>query len=95
MNDDAVSTNSWNFDNTCARLPEHFYARVCPIVVCEPRIVIINYNLANELRLSLYNHSEELLAQLFSGNCLPTGFEPIAQVYAGHQFAHFAMLGDG
>ena len=26
---------------------------------------------------------------------MPKGSEPIAQAYAGHQFGHFTMLGDG
>ncbi|MDO4683290.1 MAG: YdiU family protein [Lautropia sp.] len=34
-------------------------------------------------------------AAFFSGNRFPEGAEPIAQAYAGHQFGHFAMLGDG
>ena len=34
-------------------------------------------------------------ALLLSGNRLPPGSEPIAQAYAGHQFGHFTMLGDG
>jgi uncharacterized protein YdiU (UPF0061 family) len=32
---------------------------------------------------------------MFSGNSLPEGSETIAQAYAGHQFGHFTMLGDG
>jgi uncharacterized protein YdiU (UPF0061 family) len=32
---------------------------------------------------------------LFSGNSLPNGSATIAQAYAGHQFGHFTMLGDG
>ena len=38
---------------------------------------------------------KENLSQLFSGNLLPAGSESIAQAYAGHQFGHFTMLGDG
>ena len=32
---------------------------------------------------------------VFAGNEIPRGCEPIAQAYAGHQFGHFTMLGDG
>jgi uncharacterized protein YdiU (UPF0061 family) len=35
------------------------------------------------------------LALIFSGNLLPEGSDTIAQAYAGHQFGHFTMLGDG
>lgn len=34
-------------------------------------------------------------AALFSGNRFPDGAQPLSQAYAGHQFGHFAMLGDG
>lgn len=34
-------------------------------------------------------------AGLFSGNRFPEGAQPLSQAYAGHQFGHFAMLGDG
>ena len=32
---------------------------------------------------------------MLAGNLLPEGAESIAQAYAGHQFGHFTMLGDG
>ena len=32
---------------------------------------------------------------MFSGNLLPEGSKAISQAYAGHQFGHFTMLGDG
>jgi len=34
-------------------------------------------------------------AAIFAGNRLPAGSYPIAQAYAGHQFGHFTVLGDG
>ena len=34
-------------------------------------------------------------ADLFSGNRFPEGSQPLSQAYAGHQFGHFAILGDG
>ncbi|MPM65477.1 hypothetical protein SDC9_112374 [bioreactor metagenome] len=32
---------------------------------------------------------------VLAGNLIPEGALPIAQAYAGHQFGHFTMLGDG
>lgn len=32
---------------------------------------------------------------MLAGNKIPEGAAPIAQAYAGHQFGHFTMLGDG
>ncbi|MBS7345136.1 MAG: YdiU family protein, partial [Caryophanon sp.] len=34
-------------------------------------------------------------ADYFAGNDMPEGASQIAQAYAGHQFGHFTMLGDG
>lgn len=85
-----------NFDNTYARLPERFYARVAPAVVPNPRLLAWNAELAEELGLSDLAESEERLARIFSGNELPDGTDPIALAYAGHQFGHFVpQLGDG
>lgn len=86
---------NWNFDNSYARLPENFYSLTEPTPVSDPKIVLVNNDLAQEMGLELSDYSDEALAQLFSGNQLPDGAEPLAQAYAGHQFGHFTMLGDG
>ncbi|MCP5252356.1 MAG: YdiU family protein [Burkholderiales bacterium] len=85
----------WRFDNSYARLPETFYARIHPVPVQAPRVAILNYTLAESLGLNLRALSEDEAAQLFSGNLLPQAAQPIAQAYAGHQFGNFTMLGDG
>lgn len=33
--------------------------------------------------------------EILAGNSAPSGSTPLAQAYAGHQFGHFNMLGDG
>ncbi len=86
---------NWTFDNSYAQLPEHFYTRMDPIPVENPKLVIVNHALADALGLHLNNYSDDELAAFFSGNVLPDGAEPIAQAYAGHQFGHFTILGDG
>ena len=85
----------WQFNNSYAQLPEQFHKPIAPMAVSRPCNVIINHALANELGLTLHKQSEESLANIFSGNTLPHGAAPLAQAYAGHQFGHFAMLGDG
>lgn len=87
--------NGWNFDNTYARLPERMFSRVNPVPVKSPKKVILNDELARELGLDFSKLSEKEMANLFAGNVLPEGAEPIAQAYAGHQYGHFTMLGDG
>ena len=85
----------WRFDHSYARLPERFHARIGPEPVSAPTVMLVNRGLANDLGLDLSQASAESLAQLFSGNRLPVDAVPLAQAYAGHQFGHFAMLGDG
>ena len=82
------------FDNSYARLPDTFYARINPRPVAEPKLIRFNTGLAEDLRLIPGTPDEQ--AQVFSGNQVPDGAEPLAQVYAGHQFGGFSpQLGDG
>ena len=88
-------TVGWHFDNTYSKLPKSFLENIKPVPVKDPKLVILNKNLAEELNLDFSKFSENDLAKIFSGNNLPDGSETIAQAYAGHQFGHFTMLGDG
>ncbi|MBI1347988.1 YdiU family protein [bacterium] len=85
----------WQFDNTYARLPELLIAPAQPIAVRDPKVSILNTRLAEQLGLDFGGQSPDAVARLLSGQTLPEGSEPIAQAYAGHQYAHFTMLGDG
>ncbi|MBF0175786.1 MAG: YdiU family protein [Magnetococcales bacterium] len=85
----------WKFANSYARLPEVMFTRLRPTVVNSPELVILNHALLEELGLRVAGSDDAACAQLFSGNRLPEGSEPLAQAYAGHQFGHFTMLGDG
>ena len=85
----------WNFDNTYSNLPESFIYKISPVPVKSPELTIFNYNLAKELSLNFESIDKKDLSKLFSGNELPEGSKSIAQAYAGHQFGHFTMLGDG
>jgi uncharacterized protein YdiU (UPF0061 family) len=84
------------FDNSYARLPARFFARLPPTPVAAPRLVKLNTALAAELGLDAgWLASAEGVAVL-AGNAVPAGAEPIAQAYAGHQFGGFSpQLGDG
>jgi serine/tyrosine/threonine adenylyltransferase len=85
----------WHFQNSYTTLPEAFFARVAPTHVQQPGVVILNHALANTMGLRLSDFSPKHAAELFSGNMLPNGTDPVAQAYAGHQFGNFTMLGDG
>jgi uncharacterized protein YdiU (UPF0061 family) len=88
-------TIGWHFDNTYSKLPKSFLENIKPVPVKNPKLIILNKNLAEQLDLDFSKFSETDLAKIFSGNSLPEGSETIAQAYAGHQFGHFTMLGDG
>ncbi len=84
------------FDNTYARLPDRFYARVLPTKVREPRIVRVNQALAQSLGIDARELTGGVAAQILSGNAVPEGADPVALAYAGHQFGSFVrQLGDG
>ena len=88
-------TIGWHFDNTYSKLSKTFIEDIKPTPVHDPELVILNEQLANELNLDFSKTKEKDLSLLFSGNSLPNGSTTIAQAYAGHQFGHFTMLGDG
>jgi serine/tyrosine/threonine adenylyltransferase len=88
-------TIGWHFDNTYSKLPDIFLSVTSPIPVKSPNLVILNEELSKELELNFAKSKKEDLSQLFSGNELPKESRAISQAYAGHQFGHFTMLGDG
>ena len=90
-----ISKIGWYFHNTYARLPQMMLSRLDPVPVKNPKLIIFNKELSKELGLDFSFVSNETTASLLSGNLLPEGSESIAQAYAGHQFGHFTILGDG
>ena len=86
---------NWNFDNTYFNLSEPFREKINPSPVKKPEIILLNNDLAKLLNLDFSKISNSELSNIFSGNLLPAGSNSIAQAYAGHQFGHFTMLGDG
>lgn len=85
----------WSFDNSYARLPEFFYSRLDPNPVRAPKLIVLNGPLAASLGLNEQALRSAEGAAVLAGNRVPEGAEPLAQAYAGHQFGHFTMLGDG
>ena len=91
---ESKTAGGWRFDNSYTRLPEALYSRVGPTSVEKPGLAVFNESLARDLGLDA-GALQEGGAEVFSGNRIPEGAEPIAQAYAGHQFGHFTNLGDG
>lgn len=82
------------FDNTFARLPGTFFTAQDPQPVRAPRLVAFNADLARVMGIAPGEVAE--LAQVFSGNRVPEGAAPLAQLYSGHQFGQYnPQLGDG
>lgn len=79
------------FDNSFARLPDTMFTRLAPTPVKAPRLLAFNDALAARLGVQVDDP-----AQVFSGNAVPDGAAPLAQLYAGHQFGTWnPQLGDG
>ena len=85
----------WRIENSYAKLSGEILTKIRPAFIKDPKLIIFNKELAKNLGLdfSLLNKIE--IANIFSGNVLPEKSECIAQAYAGHQFGHFTILGDG
>ena len=88
-------TIGWCFDNTYFKLPDIFKENINPLPVKKPELVVLNKDLAKKLDLNFSDLNNKEISELFAGNSLPPESNSIAQAYAGHQFGHFTMLGDG
>jgi serine/tyrosine/threonine adenylyltransferase len=79
-----------NLTQRYAELPAKFYSRAQPVPVRRPQILLWNEELADDLGIAQQD------AEVFGGNRVPAGGDPLAQVYTGHQFGQLApRLGDG
>ena len=82
-------------ENTYITLPKNLFSFQTPTKVPNPKLVVFNKTLAKELGLNEdFLQSNEGI-QFLCGNKVLEDTRPIAQAYAGHQFGHFTMLGDG
>jgi serine/tyrosine/threonine adenylyltransferase len=91
----AIIETGWNLDNSYARLPKSFFTSLNPAPVRSPKLIILNYPLATSLGLNVQALQSKDGIAVLAGNRIPEGALPLAQAYAGHQFGHFTMLGDG
>jgi uncharacterized protein YdiU (UPF0061 family) len=84
-----------NLDNSYASLPKSFFSSINLNPVRSPKLIILNDSLATSLGLNIKKLQNEDSVEMLAGNRIPEGASPLAQAYAGHQFGHFNMLGDG
>jgi serine/tyrosine/threonine adenylyltransferase len=93
---DQFATALFAFDNTYARLPDRFYARLAPTAVPKPQLIKLNVPLARQLGLDHELLASAVGVEMLAGNRVPDGAEPLAMAYAGHQFGNWVpQLGDG
>ncbi|OEH93746.1 protein adenylyltransferase SelO [Bacillus solimangrovi] len=85
----------WNLDNSYARLPNLFFSNLNPTPVQLPKLIILNDHVAASLGLNAHDLQSEDSVAVLAGNLILDDSSPLAQAYAGHQFGHFNMLGDG
>jgi len=72
------------------------YSRVTPTPVAAPQLIAYSREVAALLDLDPRDIETPEFAQVFGGNALIEGMEPIAANYGGHQFGNWAgQLGDG
>jgi uncharacterized protein YdiU (UPF0061 family) len=94
--DHPFSDAPFAFDNTYARLPERFFSRLSPTTVAAPHLIKLNVPLARQLGLDPKRLTMRDAEEVFAGNRVPLGAEPLAMAYGGHQFGNWvAQLGDG
>ena len=91
----AIIDIGWNLDNSYSRLPKSFFAHQNPGTVPSPKLIILNHPLATSLGLNVQGLQSKDGVGVLAGNRIPEDALPLAQAYAGHQYGHFTMLGDG
>ena len=86
-----------SFDNTYARLPAAFYAKLNPTpFASSPYLVSFNPAAADLIDLAADEAKRPEFAALFGGSMLAPGMDPLAMIYSGHQFGVYVpQLGDG
>lgn len=91
------SLDTLPFRNSFAALPDDFYSRVAPTPFETPaRLIHFNMQAALLLDLDPAVQNDPRCAAAFSGKYLLPGTDPVAMLYAGHQFGHYVpQLGDG
>jgi len=75
---------------------EQFYSDQRPTPVADPSLISVNPELAEQLNLPGSELESPEALQIFAGNVVPQNSQPIATVYAAHQFGGWnPQLGDG
>jgi uncharacterized protein YdiU (UPF0061 family) len=84
------------FDNSFARLPDYFFQRVRPTPLRGAHLASFNHAAADLIDLDHAHASSPEFLDVMNGRRQLPQMEPIASLYAGHQFGVYVpQLGDG
>ena len=83
----------WNFQDSYNNLPNIYYSKVKPETFSNKKLILFNSDLAKKINLNFDNYDENEICDILLGTKLNKDF--LSQAYAGHQFGHFTILGDG
>ena len=84
-----MQTN-WNFENSYLKLPDIFYSKTKVENFPKLELLFKNEDLINTLNIN-YKNFDNLLLDTINNKQINS----FSQAYAGHQFGHFTILGDG
>jgi hypothetical protein len=89
-----ISLRHLTINNQFLTLPGHFFTRVKPSPLREPKMVCFNDELARQLGLDPQEKAQ--WTEIGAGQALLEGMDPLAMKYTGHQFGMYNPdLGDG
>ena len=80
----------WNFQNSYLTLPEIFYSKTRAEKFPNLKVLLRNKNLINQLNVESDNFDTVIIESINNRE-----INSFSQAYAGHQFGHFTILGDG
>ena len=84
------------FNNSYVHLPAQMFSRQSAKPVSDPTLIVTNAPLAGILGIDPNWLSAPAARDVFAGNAVADGSEPLAAAYAGHQFGNWnPRLGDG
>nr|WP_295785536.1 YdiU family protein [Rhodoferax sp.] len=86
----------WQWTNSFAALGADFYSPIAMQPVAQPYVVGHSASAQRLIGLPTDAWQSGAWQQIFAGNQMPTGAQPLSTVYSGHQFGVWAgQLGDG
>ncbi len=93
---DQSALQALSFDNRFARLDPAMGSHLAPLPLPAPYLVAASAQVADMLGLAPEMLASPEWLDIIAGNRIPEGAQPMAAVYAGHQFGAWAgRLGDG